>query len=192
MPCIECGSRIWFINGPGLWISQTLTPCQDQMLYESKPACSSPPGSPSPRGPKRRMPRDTFAPAVVGSGSRFCLRIGTTGIHKLRGALAKRAHPRHDLTDAQWAKIAPIVSPACGPAVRQADVRGVVNAILWTQRTGMQGRALPSRTRYPPRTTCERNFFAWRLDGRCAKVCQVLARSKAVPPKDACTGSLSK
>ena len=89
---------------------------------------------------------------------------------KLQAALARRASPRHDLTDAQWKRVAPIVS-STERTPWSADMRAVVNAIRWIQRTGMQWEALPER--FPPRKTCQAHFRVWRLDGRWAMVCQV-------------------
>ncbi|WP_170320016.1 transposase [Polyangium spumosum] len=95
-------------------------------------------------------------------------------VAKLRAELAKRAHPRHDLTDAQWKKVAPIVSRS--PKQRSGripDERGIVNAIRWILRTGTSWKAMPDR--YPCRSACQAHFYAWKLDGTWAKVCQVLA-----------------
>ncbi len=44
-----------------------------------------------------------------------------------------------DLTDAQWARIAPLIPPAMpGGRRRTVNVREVVNAILYFVRTGCQ------------------------------------------------------
>jgi putative transposase len=49
-----------------------------------------------------------------------------------------------DLTDAQWARIAPLIPPAIpGGRRRTVNVREVVNAILYLLRTGCQWRNLP-------------------------------------------------
>jgi hypothetical protein len=90
---------------------------------------------------------------------------------KLQAALARRASPRHDLTDAQWKRVASIVA-STERTPWSADMRAVVNAIRWIQRTGMQWEALPER--FPPRKTCQAHLHAWRLDGRWARACQMI------------------
>ena len=50
-----------------------------------------------------------------------------------------------DLTDAQWALVAPhIPSAKCGGRLRTTDVRAVLDAIIYLLRTGCQWRQLPS------------------------------------------------
>lgn len=49
-----------------------------------------------------------------------------------------------DLTDSQWAIIHPLVPPdRSGGRPRQVDIRRVINAILYVNRTGCQWRMLP-------------------------------------------------
>ncbi len=49
-----------------------------------------------------------------------------------------------DLTDAQWERIEPLIPPAKpGGRPRSADMREVVNAMLYLTRTGCQWRNLP-------------------------------------------------
>lgn len=74
--------------------------------------------------------------------------------------------PRYptDLTDRQWALIAPHVPPAKpGGRPRRADMREVVNAILYVLRNGLTWRALPHD--FPPWKTVYHYFRAWRVDG---------------------------
>jgi transposase len=88
-------------------------------------------------------------------------------VAKLRAELARGAHPRHDLTDAQWEKVAPIVSrPPKQRSGRIPADRAIINAIRWIQRTGASWEAMPDR--YPPRSTCQAHFLAWKLDGTWA------------------------
>ena len=69
-----------------------------------------------------------------------------------------------DLTDAQWARLEPLIPPARpGGRPRSADVRAVVDAILYAVRNGGTWRALPHD--YPPWKTVYHYFRAWRLDG---------------------------
>ncbi len=69
-----------------------------------------------------------------------------------------------DLTDAQWRLLAPLIPPAKpGGRPRSADVREVVNAVLYVDRNGVTWRALPHD--FPPWRTVYHYFRAWRLDG---------------------------
>ena len=63
-----------------------------------------------------------------------------------------------DLTDAEWALIAPQYAggQAFGPATRDR-VRAVLDAILYIARTGCQWRMLPKD--FPPFTTVQ-GYFA--------------------------------
>jgi transposase len=77
-----------------------------------------------------------------------------------------REHLRYasNLTDAEWASLAPLL-----PAERrlgrprEVDLREVINAILYVLRTGCQWRMLPRD--FPPRSTVQRYFYAWRDEG---------------------------
>jgi len=69
-----------------------------------------------------------------------------------------------DLTDAQWAILAPLI-PAAKPGgrPRSVDPREVANAILYHLRNGGTWRSLPHDL--PPWKTVYHYFRAWRLDG---------------------------
>src|SRR3990170_1298534 len=74
-----------------------------------------------------------------------------------------------DLTDAQWAPIAPLIPPAIpGGRRRTVNVRDVVNAILYFVRTGCQWRNIPHE--FPPWGTVHYYYRRWRLDGTSQKV----------------------
>ena len=74
-----------------------------------------------------------------------------------------------DLTDAEWALIAPHM-----PAVkrlgrpRETELRSVLDAILYIARTGCQWRMLPKD--FPPFTTVQGYFYDWRDDGLFEKL----------------------
>ena len=77
--------------------------------------------------------------------------------------MTRRRDPS-DLTDRQWGLLAPLV-PAAKPGgrPRAADMREVVNAILYVLRNGVVWRALPHD--FPPWSTVYTYFRAWRRDG---------------------------
>ncbi len=68
-----------------------------------------------------------------------------------------------DLTDRQWRRLEPLI-PAAKPGgrPRSADMREVVNAILYVLRNGVVWRALPHD--FPPWKTAYHYFRAWRRD----------------------------
>ena len=69
-----------------------------------------------------------------------------------------------DLTDGEWQLIAPLLPPARRLGrPRTTDLREVLNAILYMARTGCQWRMLPKE--FPPRSTVQRYFYAWRCEG---------------------------
>ena len=74
-----------------------------------------------------------------------------------------------DLTDEQWAILAPLIPPAhthCRP--RQVDIREVINAILYLLRTGCAWRYLPNDL--PAYRTVYYYFAKWRKCGVWRKI----------------------
>jgi putative transposase len=69
-----------------------------------------------------------------------------------------------DLTEAEWTFLAPLI-PAAKPGgrPRTTDMREVVNAILYSLRSGCQWRMLP--TEFPPHQTVYHYFWTWRRAG---------------------------
>lgn len=69
-----------------------------------------------------------------------------------------------DLTDAEWALIAPMIPPAQrGGRPRETDMREVMNAVRYVLRTGCQWRQLPRD--FPPRSTVYGYFWEWSRYG---------------------------
>ncbi len=69
-----------------------------------------------------------------------------------------------DLTDQQWAILEPLIPPAKpGGRPRSVDMREVLTAIFYVDRTGCQWRALPHD--FPPWSTVWSYFRAFRNDG---------------------------
>jgi transposase len=71
---------------------------------------------------------------------------------------------RHELTDEQWARLAPLLPPQ-KPIVGKSnlDHRPIVNGILWILRTGAPWRDLPER--YGNWSTVHSRFRRWRRAG---------------------------
>src|SRR5499427_3983294 len=69
-----------------------------------------------------------------------------------------------DLTAAEWTLLAPLIPTAKpGGRPRTTDMREVVNAILYSLRSGCQWRMLP--TEFPPYQTVYHYFWTWRRAG---------------------------
>jgi putative transposase len=87
-------------------------------------------------------------------------------------ATVRKPYPS-DLTDAQWEWIA-IALPAAKPGgrPREVDLREVVNAILYLNRTGCQWEMLPHDLL--PKSTVYEYFAAWRDDGTWERVLTVM------------------
>jgi transposase len=89
--------------------------------------------------------------------------------------IARRDHARRgkryasDLTDREWALIAPFLPPPRPVGrPRTANLREVVNAIFYLATTGCQWRMLPRDL--PPTSTVQRYFYDWRDSGLCDNV----------------------
>src|SRR3954466_5767594 len=66
-----------------------------------------------------------------------------------------------DMTDREWAVIAPLLPPAkAGGRPRKTDLRAVMDAILYIASGGCQWRMLPRD--FPPRSTVQGYFYRWR------------------------------
>ena len=69
-----------------------------------------------------------------------------------------------DLTDDEWALVAPLIRRATrGGRPRTVDVREVVNAIFYVLATGCQWQALPKDL--PPKSTVWGYFSRWEWEG---------------------------
>jgi transposase len=83
----------------------------------------------------------------------------------------ERKGPRYpsDLTDSEWALIAPLIPPAKhGGRKREVDLREVMNGILYVLETGCQWRALPRDL--PPKSTVHDYFMLWEWDGTLDRI----------------------
>src|ERR1700735_720784 len=86
-----------------------------------------------------------------------------------------------DLTDEEWALVAPEIPPAKrGGGKRTVDLREVVNGLMFVLSSGCQWRSLPKDL--PPRSTVHGYFVLWNYDGtldRLHHVLYVKCREKA-------------
>jgi len=74
-----------------------------------------------------------------------------------------------DVTDEEWAYIAPLIPPAKrGGRRRSVDVREVVNGLMYILSTGCQWRAVPKDL--PPRSTLFEYFDLWDYDGTLDRI----------------------
>lgn len=87
-------------------------------------------------------------------------------------ATARRPYPS-DLTDAQWELVEiALPKPKRTGRKRSIDLREVVNAILYINRSGCQWDMLPHD--FPPRSSVHDYYLAWRTDGTLVRLTHVL------------------
>ncbi len=68
-----------------------------------------------------------------------------------------------DVTDDEWALIAPVIPPAKrGGGKRTVSIREVVNGLMYVLSSGCQWRAIPKDL--PPRSTVNGYFTLWDYD----------------------------
>lgn len=78
-----------------------------------------------------------------------------------------------DTSDPEWAVIEPhLPPPASRGRTRETDLRDIVDAIFYIAQSGCQWRMLPKD--FPPFTTVQRYFYAWRIDGTWQTINHVL------------------
>jgi transposase len=84
---------------------------------------------------------------------------------------------RHELTDEEWARLAPLLPPEQPKTGRaNKDHRPVVNGILWRLGTGAPWRDLPER--YGPWQSVYTRFRRWRLAGVWDRLFAALQRQE--------------
>jgi transposase len=78
-----------------------------------------------------------------------------------------------DTTDAEWAIIGSLLPPpATRGRTRKTCLREVINAVFYVAQSGCQWRMLPKD--FPPFTTVQRYFYAWRDNGLWQTINHVL------------------
>jgi putative transposase len=84
-----------------------------------------------------------------------------------------------DLTGQEWAILESLIPPAKpGGRPRTVDMREVINAIFYVDRTGCQWRALPRD--FPPWPTVWTYFRTWRNDGTWERIHRILREQARV------------
>jgi len=74
-----------------------------------------------------------------------------------------------DLTDAEWAAVAPLIPPPKrGGRPRTVDLREVLNGLLYMVENGCKWRGLPKD--FPPRSTVHSYLQLWAWDGTLDRI----------------------
>jgi putative transposase len=89
----------------------------------------------------------------------------------------RKAYPS-DLTDAQWAIIEPLIPVHAVGRPRIVDMREVLNAILYLNRSGCQWDMLPHDL--PAKSTVYSHFAQWRDDGTWQRITDALRQAVRV------------
>ncbi|MGW7210038.1 IS5 family transposase [Streptomyces sp. NPDC054837] len=98
---------------------------------------------------------------------------------------------RHELTDAQWRRIEPLLPVNGGPGGQWADHRTVINGVLYRARTGVPWPDLPER--YGPWQTVYERHRRWSADGTWRQILTVLQiEADAADPDGALARSARK
>jgi transposase len=115
--------------------------------------------------------------------------------HRLAADRRSLRYPS-DLTDAEWALVAPLIPPGRrGGRRRSVDVREVLDAIFYVLATGCQWKALPKDL--PPKSTAHFYFRLWDWDGTLERIHEALyvavreAAGRAASPTAAIVDSQS-
>jgi len=99
-------------------------------------------------------------------------------VHRMQ----RRKNYPSDLTDEQWAILAPMIPPAKqstrGGRPRTVDMREVLNTLFYLNRSGCQWDMLPHDLL--PKSTVYDSFAQWRDDGTWAKMVQALREQTRV------------
>src|SRR5690348_3219170 len=88
---------------------------------------------------------------------------------------ARRLGQRYDsdLTDEEWALVAPLIPPPKrGGGKRTVNIREVLNGIFYVLWTGCQWKAIPKDL--PPKSTVHWYFMLWDWDGTMERIHHLL------------------
>ncbi|WP_223644513.1 transposase [Corallococcus sp. EGB] len=77
----------------------------------------------------------------------------------------------HELSDAEWSRIEPLLGSRSGPRSKRGD-RDFINAVVWRVKTGEQWWDLPER--FGHWKTVYNRFHLWAKTGRWEAICKAL------------------
>ena len=77
-----------------------------------------------------------------------------------------------DMSEAEFALIAPLLPPPKRRGRKPTDAAAILNALFYLIRCGCPWRYLPKN--FPPFTTVQNRFYAWRNSGLWAQIVAVL------------------
>ncbi|NNC19045.1 IS5 family transposase [Corallococcus exiguus] len=78
---------------------------------------------------------------------------------------------RHELSDAEWSRIEPLLGARSGPRSKRGD-RDFINAVVWRVKTGVQWRDLPER--FGHWKAVYNRFHRWAKTGRWEAIFKAL------------------
>src|SRR5690349_15939027 len=81
---------------------------------------------------------------------------------------------RHELSDAEWARLVPLLPPRQTRGTYYRDHRTILNGMLYWVHTGVPWRDLPER--YGPWQTVYARFRRWSREGLWERILQTLQR----------------
>ncbi|MDQ5828104.1 MAG: transposase, partial [Chloroflexota bacterium] len=77
------------------------------------------------------------------------------------------------LTDAQWARVEPLLPPNGGRGRRWRDHRSVIDGMLWVHASGASWRDLPEEE-FGPWQTVYDHYNRWRKEGLWQQIAELL------------------
>jgi transposase len=81
---------------------------------------------------------------------------------------------RHELSDREWARLAPLLPPPKSTGRPAKDHRTLINGMLWVLHTGAPWRDLPER--YGSWKTVYSRFRRWQQDGTWERLLAAMQR----------------
>src|SRR5947209_20502756 len=123
-----------------------------------------------------------------------CFWPSGTRIHLDKDSVMRAPYPS-DMTDAQWELLTELFPEAETGRPREVNIRDVVDALFYVNRTGVQWRYLPHD--FPRWDVVYAYFRKWRQDGTWDRVQRRLreevrqAAGRAATPSLACVDSQS-